>query len=224
MRVKKLHRWDISATKAEKLQRALAQIVSAHNCVGRFGKIAGVDVSCNPGEDTMFAGVVVIDVAEWRIVETASNVQKCKFPYIPGLLSFREMPALLGAFRKLKTVPDVIVVDGQGIAHPRRFGLASHLGVILEIPTVGCAKSRLCGEYENLAPGVGATANLVHKNELIGRALRTRDGVKPVFVSVGHMVSLPKACEIVLDNVSIYRLPEATRAAHAFVNSVRKKS
>ncbi|MFH1550100.1 MAG: deoxyribonuclease V [Planctomycetota bacterium] len=222
MRVKNLHRWDISARRAVKLQRGLARMVSSKNEVKKAERIAGVDVSYSPKDDTMFAGVVVIDVREWRITETAHDVRRVTFPYVPGLLSFREAPAMLGAFRKLGTVPDVVVVDGQGVAHPRRLGIASHLGLVLDMPTIGCAKSRLCGRHHSVGPRAGDFADLTDGDEVTGRVLRTRDGVKPVYVSVGHKISLSKACEIILDNVSIYRLPEATRAAHAYVTSLRK--
>ncbi len=222
MRIKNLHRWDIPPKKAVKLQRALAQLVIREDHVRKVKKIAGVDVSYMPDDDTLYAGAVVIDVEKWCIVEAAYDVQKTSFPYIPGLLSFREAPAILGALRKLKAVPDVVIVDGQGLAHPRRFGLASHLGVVLDRPTIGCGKSRLVGTYEEPGKKSGAMSNLMDGNEIIGKVLRTRDGVSPVYVSVGHKVTLPRACKIIMDNLSIYRLPEATRAAHAYVNHVRK--
>ncbi len=222
MRIKNLHRWDISPKKAVKLQRALAQLVVCEDHVKKIKKIAGVDVSCMPDDDTLYAGAVVIDVEKWCIVETAYNIQKTSFPYVPGLLSFREAPAILGALRKLRATPDVVIVDGQGLAHPRRFGLASHLGVVLDRPTIGCGKSRLIGSYQEPGKRSGAMSNLMDGNEVIGKVLRTRDGVSPIFVSVGHEITLARASEIIMDNLSIYRLPEAVRAAHAYVNHIRK--
>ena len=221
MRIKNLHRWDISPKKAVKLQRALAQLVIREDHVRKVKKIAGVDVSCMPDDDTLYAGAVVIDMEKWCIVEAAYDIQKTSFPYIPGLLSFREAPAILGALRKLKATPDVVIVDGQGLAHPRRFGLASHLGVVLDRPTIGCGKSRLVGTYEEPGKKSGAMSNLMDGNEIIGKVLRTRDGVKCVYVSVGHQVTLSAAERLVLACCTRYRLPEPTRLADQLVGRAK---
>lgn len=144
------------------------------------------------------------------------------FPYIPGLLSFREIPALIEAFRKLQTVPDVVLCDGQGIAHPRRLGIASHLGLWLPVPTVGCAKSRLCGKYEEPGPERGDRSELLDRGQLIGNVLRTRRGVAPLFVSPGHRCDLASAVDLVLATAPRYRLPQSARMAHDYVNQIRR--
>jgi deoxyribonuclease V len=204
------------------LQARLAAKVSLHSAVGRLRYVAGVDVSYALKADAMYAGVVVLDARDMSVVERRGAVRKASFPYVPGLLSFREAPAILAALKKLKIRPDCIIVDGHGIAHPRRFGIASHLGVLLDMPTIGCAKSILVGEHGPVGHARGSWAALRFQGRVIGRALRTRDGVKPVFVSPGHKVSLARAAEIVLRCCTRYRLPETTRLTHQFVNELRK--
>jgi endonuclease-3 related protein len=166
----------------------------------------------------------VLKFPEMESLEEAHASAKAPFPYIPGLLAFREGPIVLRAFRKLKTMPDVVLMDGHGIAHPRGFGLASHMGVLLGIPTVGCAKTVLVGEFKEPAKRRGSQSSLVYKNAEVGRALRTKDGIKPIFVSVGHMVSLDKALNIALECCTKYRLPEPTRRAHMLVNKIRREA
>jgi deoxyribonuclease V len=188
--------------------------------------VAGADVSCTPprfarGPEWLFAGVVVLELPSLRVVESAAVKDLARFPYIPGLLSFREIPPLLKAFRRLRARPDAVLVDGQGVAHPRRCGLASHLGLVLDLPTVGCAKSLLIGEYGEPGPRRGSASDLLDGGELIGRVLRTRDRVAPLFVSVGHKISLDAAVALVLQCAPRYRLPETTRQAHALVNKLR---
>ncbi|MGH8596758.1 MAG: endonuclease V, partial [Gammaproteobacteria bacterium] len=145
--------------------------------------VAGADISYDKRSDKLFAAVVVLEIPALEIVELATVIDRARFPYVPGLLSFREAPALVRAFRKLQRRPDVVLIDGHGVAHPRRLGIASHLGWLLELPTVGCAKSILCGEFKRLAGLRGGTASLVHKGEKVGCALRTRTRVKPVYIS-----------------------------------------
>lgn len=183
--------------------------------------MAGADVSYQKGGDKLFAAVVVLQLPTLRLVEQATVVARARFPYVAGLLSFREAPALLAAFRKLRARPDLVLVDGHGIAHPRRFGIASHLGWLLEVPTIGCAKSILCGTHGRLARPRGATSALVHKAEPVGTALRTRAGVQPVYVSVGHLIDLDSAVEIVLRCAPKFRIPEPIRQAHMRVNKLR---
>ena len=223
MKFRQLHGWAMSYKAAVALQQRLVRRVSLRNAVGRLRLVGGVDVSYSRGDDTMYAGVVVVDVRDWSLVERQGAVRKSRFPYIPGLLSFREAPSILGALRKLKTEPDCIITDGQGIAHPRGLGIGAHIGIIANIPTVGCAKSRLVGEHRAVGARRGSYASLKHGGRTIGRVLRTREGVKPVFVSPGHMVSIPRAARIVLDCCHGYRLPEPIRLAHAYVNEMRKK-
>jgi deoxyribonuclease V len=175
----------------------------------RSRTVAGVDVSEKDG----VARAAVVVMRDLAPVEEVAVEGPVRFPYVPGLLSFRELPLLLAALRKVKTVPDVILADGQGYAHPRRFGLACHLGVLLDRPTIGCAKSRLIGEHEEPAATRGSWASLVDGGEVIGAALRTRDGCHVVYVSIGHRVSLATAIRVVLDWAPRYRLPEPQRLA-----------
>ena len=176
--------------------------------------IAGADVSVSRSRGAATGAVVVLEYPGLRLVEASVIRGEVDFPYVPGLLSFREAPLVLRACQALETMPDLILVDGQGIAHPRRIGLASHLGLFLNTPTIGCAKSRLCGSHD--APGVepGEYAELVDKREIIGVVLRTKMGTKPVYVSVGHKIDLPAAVHWVLECCEGYRLPEPLRLAH----------
>ncbi len=176
--------------------------------------IAGVDISVEKAKGVATGVVVVLSYPGLRVVETKVVQGSLEFPYIPGLLSFRESPLTLAACGKLSIMPDLVLVDGQGVAHPRRFGLASHLGLFLDIPTIGCAKSLLCGSHE--MPGVepGSYTEIVDRGEIIGVALRTRRGVKPVYVSIGHKIDLAGAIHWVMECCHGYRLPEPTRLAH----------
>ncbi len=192
--------------------------------LGEVRRVAGADVSFDKRAPHLFAAVVVLDVASGEVIETASARADARFPYVPGYLSFRELPAVLAAFRRLRRLPDLIVADGHGRAHPRGFGLACHLGLWLDIPTIGCAKSRLVGEAREPGPRRGAHTALRHRGETIGEVLRTRSGVKPVYVSVGHRVSLPTARRWVLRLAPRFRLPEPVRAAHREVNRLRREA
>jgi len=196
------------------MQRRLAAQVSRSGETITPHFIAGVDVAAGKAQGVATAAVVVLEYPELRVVETKVANGKLNFPYIPGLLSFREAPLTLDACHRLTITPDLILVDGQGIAHPRRLGLASHLGLFLNTPTIGCAKSLLCGEYEE--PGVepGSYAEVVDRGETIGAALRTKPGVKPIYVSIGHKVDLQTAIYWVTNCCRRYRLPEPTRLAH----------
>lgn len=176
--------------------------------------VAGVDIS-SPGSRGIARGaVVVLSYPELDLVEVKTVEREVTFPYIPGLLSFREAPLILAACEELSSVPGLVLVDGQGVAHPRRLGLASHLGLFLDVPTIGCAKSILCGGHRPVAESAGSSAELVDNGDVIGAAVRTRTGVKPVYVSVGHKISLAAAMKWVLDCCRGYRLPEPTRLAH----------
>jgi deoxyribonuclease V len=207
------HDWQVSPGRAIEIQRGLAAMVSKSGDVIEPRLIAGVDVSVDKaGSGT--GAVVVLSYPGFDVVETQVVTARVEFPYIPGLLSFRELPLLLAAFENIKMKPGLVMVDGQGIAHPRRMGLASHLGLSLGVPTIGCAKSRLCGDYE--MPGIKAASytDLTDRDEVIGAVLRTRDGVNPVYVSIGHRISLHQAVQWVLRCCRGYRLPEPTRLAH----------
>ncbi len=214
VKVERLHSWQVSPTEASYIQQRLAAQVSRSNQVTTPRFIAGVDISAVNAQGTATGTVVVLEYPSLRLVETGVARGKPEFPYIPGLLSFRESPLTLAACQNLVATPDLILVDGQGIAHPRRLGLASHLGLLLNTPTIGCAKSRLCGRHE--IPGVeaGSYAEVVDRGETVGVALRTRLGVKPLYVSIGHQVDLETAIYWVMKLCRGYRLPEPTRLAH----------
>lgn len=183
--------------------------------------VAGADVAYDKRSDRFYAAVVVLRLPELEIIEQAHAVGWVKFPYIPGLLSFRESPVLLAAFAKVRSEPDVLMFDGQGIAHPRGLGLASHVGLLLDKPAIGCAKSRLVGEHGDVGQAVGDFMPLVFHGKRVGAVLRTRKGVKPVFVSPGHRMSLKAAMEIVRKTCRGFRIPEPTRQAHLLVNRLR---
>ncbi|MGD9142876.1 MAG: deoxyribonuclease V [Dehalococcoidia bacterium] len=213
MEIVRRHGWQVTTAEAIELQKELAGQVSRDGEVNpRF--IAGVDVSINRRAETGTGAVVVLSWPELDVVEIQVVTDKIPFPYVPGLLSFREIPLLLPAFGKLSIIPDLCIVDGQGIAHPRRMGLAAHLGLFLDIPTVGCAKSRLCGHHEEPGINAGNHTELRDREEVIGSVVRTRDRVKPVYVSIGHKIGLPSAIKWVLNCCRDYRLPEPTRLAH----------
>ena len=217
-----LHRWDVTPREAVEIQRELAGRVDRRRRRRRFHLVAGADVSVSKESDRLFAGVVVCRADDWSVAEQVGVVSRAAFPYVPGLLSFRECPALLKAMSRLKHRPDVVLCDAQGWAHPRRFGLACHFGLLLDLPSVGCAKSVLVGEYEGLGQAAGSRAALVDRGEVVGMAVRTRTGVAPVYVSVGHKIDLASAVEVVLRAAARYRLPEPTRLAHLHVNALRR--
>ena len=204
--------WDLSPKEAIELQKKLREMVSLKNELGAVKTVAGVDVGFL--EDTAYAAVVVLSFPQLKIVDESLAKEKVTFPYIPGLLAFREGPAVMAAFKKLKADPDLIIFDAQGLAHPRRLGLASHLGVLLDRPSIGCAKSKLCGTYNPPPNRVGAYTFLKDRGEIIGAVLRSRANTSPLFVSVGHKIDLKTAVNFVLRCCRGYRLPEPTRLAH----------
>ena len=223
MRFPELHSWDLTPRQAVGLQKDLAhKVVLTDTLCEPVQLVAGVDVSYRRRADQFHGAVVVMDLESASIVETATASGQVSFPYVPGLLSFRELPVLLEAFKRLRRVPQVVLVDGQGIAHPRRLGVASHLGLWLDLPTIGCAKSRLCGEAVEPGPSRGEKAPLLHDGQIIGAVVRTRDRVRPVFVSPGHRIGLERSIEIVLQCGGGYRLPEPTRQAHLASNRLRQ--
>ncbi len=184
-------------------------------------RVAGCDVACD-GE-TLIAAVVVLDAASRKVVEIAEARRAARFPYVPGLLSFREIPVLLEAFAKIRGRPDALLCDGQGRAHPRRFGLACHLGLWLDIPSVGVAKSRLIGTADEPGRSRGSSTPILHEGEVVGRLLRSRDGVRPLYVSVGHRVTLEDAVRLVLAMGAGFRLPEPTRLADRRVAALKRE-
>lgn len=222
MKILHLHSWSVTPKEAVALQRQLAGQVERGPPLPHAAHVAGADISYNRFSNLVYAGVVVLRTSDWSIVERQGLVQRVDFPYVPGLLTFREAPAVLAAFARLQTEPDVIMIDGQGYAHPRRIGSASHLGLCFDRPTIGCAKSLLIGTYREPAARAGAKTLLKDKGETIGMVVRTRTGVKPVFVSVGHKIDLASAVRLVLKSARGYRIPEPTRQAHQFVNELRR--
>jgi len=206
------HSWELSPQEALALQQQLADQVVSENRLGRVTTVAGVDVGQQ--DEIAQAAVVVLSFPDLEIKEVATARRRVQFPYIPGLLSFREGPVILDAFDKLLAAPDLFIFDGQGIAHPRRLGIASHIGLLTGLPAIGCAKSRLCGQYREPGLKGGSHVPLVDNGDIVGAVLRTRAGVKPVFVSVGHNIDLATSIEYVLACCRGYRLPETTRQAH----------
>ena len=220
----KLHEWNLSPREAVELQKQLRARVRVAPLKGKIETVAGADISFNKFEPTVYAGLVVLRLPTLEVVEEVGVVSETRFPYVPGLLSFRETPSVLEAWAKLKTEPDAVMFDGQGIAHPRRVGIASHVGLLIERPTFGCAKSVLVGKYEEPAATRGSWTPLVDpKNgETVGAALRTKDKVQPIFVSPGHLIDLADAIKLTLACDGGYRQPEPTRRAHLLVNALRR--
>ena len=212
------HSWKITTQQAKQLQTELRAQVTQEDDLDSIVKVAGVDVGFESGNTVARAAIAVLHYPELTTLETKVARRKVYFPYVPGYLSFREIPSILAALAKVKHLPDLILCDGQGYAHPRRFGLACHLGVITHIPTIGVAKSRLVGTHDEVPNRKGAWKPLLDNGETIGAALRTRQGTKPLYVSVGHRVGLTTAVKIVLACCPKYRLPETTRVAHALAS------
>lgn len=223
MKFSQIHSWRVGYKKAIEIQKTLKDRLILEKSFGTIHTIAGADVSYDKQDDCFFAAVIAFRLNKsLERIEEASAIGKATFPYIPGLLSFREAPILLRAFRKLKNNPDIVLFDGQGIAHPRYLGLASHMGLILDKPSIGCAKTKLVGDYDSVGNTVGAYSNLLYKNQVVGAALRTKINTKPIFVSPGHKIDLTSAIHIVLKTCHGYRIPEPTRQAHLLVNKLRK--
>jgi deoxyribonuclease V len=242
--IQQLHAWDVTPSEAVALQKKLREKVVLQPLPKTIRHVAGADISFNRFSDVVYAAIVVLRLPELELVSSAGVVTKATFPYVPGLLSFRETPPLLEAWQKLKMQPDVLMLDGQGIAHPRRFGIACHIGLLLDLPTVGCAKSVLVGHYDEPAQEAGNTSPLIHKDEVIGAVVRTKNRVNPVYISPGYLADIPSAVGLALSCVkgytaqqesgnlfdaqakpakgSKYRIPEPTRQAHLLVNAMRR--
>jgi len=218
MRIAPRHAWTADTTEAKAIQLELAGEVSRAGSVKNPRYIAGADISINRFKGTGTAAVVVLNYPQLEVVEVQKVTGAVSFPYVPGLLSFREMPLLLPAFEKLKLTPDIVIMDGHGLAHPRRIGIACHLGLFLGIPTIGCAKSRLVGTYSEPGNEPGRWSVLLGGVDVIGAVVRTKARIKPVYVSPGHMITLNSAVDWVLACCRGYRLPEPTRLAHLAAN------
>lgn len=212
MKIVSPHRWDVSASEAMQIQQGLRSRVSTERPFNQVNTVAGVDVAVK-GEVAR-AAIVVLSYPGLTPLDYSLAELPVEFPYVPGLLAFREAPAVLAALEKLKTEPDLFIFDAQGLAHPRRMGLATHLGVIIDRPSIGCAKSRLCGSHHEPGPERGSYTYLYDGDEIIGAVVRTKTGVNPLYISIGHKVDLLTAIEYVLGCCTKYRLPETTRYAH----------
>lgn len=214
MKITPLHDWNLSPQQAVELQKQFAyEVVREDDFEKPIKTVAGIDLGYDAQNDRCRAVVAVLDFPSLELVESAEAILPIRFPYVPGLLSFRETPAAIKALEKLENAPDLIMCDGQGIAHPRRFGIACHIGLLTNIPAIGAAKSLLVGKYGTLGETRGSTAPIVHYGEEIGNALRTKNNVQPIYVSVGHKISLATATDFVLQCATKYRLPETTRLA-----------
>lgn len=216
-----LHAWGLSATEAVALQKQLRACLIDCPLPESVRTVAGADISYDKGSDQLYAAVIVLRLPEMEVVEEASVIETSRFPYVPGLLSFREAPPLISAFEKLKRAPDVLMVDGQGRAHPRGLGIAAHLGLWFDIPSVGCGKSRLCGHHDEPGPDPGDRAPLLYCGETIGVALRTKRRTNCLYISPGHRANLEDSVRLTLACTRGYRLPEPTRQAHRLVNRLR---
>jgi deoxyribonuclease V len=212
MKARALHSWHVTAAKAVEIQKQLSSQVVRRDMFSVVKRVCGVDVSFKAGQ--AIAACVVMNYPDFEVVETSVHRSRIVFPYIPGLLSFREIPALLPAVERIESTPDLVIADGQGIAHVRGMGLASHLGMVVGIPTIGCAKSRLLGSYRAPGPLKGDWEYLYKGKDVIGAVLRTRQGVKPLFVSIGNGISLHSALYYVLTCCARYRITEPIRVAH----------
>ena len=217
-----LHEWSLTPKEAVELQKKLRERVRIEPPKGKIETVAGADISFNKFDPTIYTAVVVLRLPGLEVAEEVAVVSETKFPYVPGLLSFRESPSVLEAWARLQTEPDAVMFDGQGLAHPRRIGIASHVGLLVERPTLGCAKSVLVGRYEEPGATRGSWTPLVDKGEIVGAAVRTKDRVQPIYVSPGHLMDVASAVELTLRCHGGYRQPEPTRRAHLLVNALRR--
>jgi deoxyribonuclease V len=225
MDLKLLHDWNVTPQEAVALQNSLRERLVLRVPSGlRVSRVAGADISTERGNDTGYGGFVVLDPVSLAPVSQQGAEAPLGFPYVPGLLSFRELPVLAAAWMRLDSAPDLLVFDGQGTAHPRRMGIACHGGLLFGVPSIGCAKSLLVGSHGPLGEERGAMAEIRHRGEVIGMAVRTRRAVSPVYVSPGHLMDLPTAVEWVLRLSPRYREPETTRHAHRLVNVLRRQA
>ncbi|MEJ2050143.1 MAG: deoxyribonuclease V [Calditrichota bacterium] len=224
MKIKQLHSWRVSTSDASNLQQVLSKqlITDTPVSIQKIRTIAAADVSFNRFSNILYAAVVLFTFPDLELHSVYIEKYETNFPYIPGYLSFREAPPILKLFHKIKLIPDVLLCDGQGIAHPRRLGLASHLGLFLDLPSIGCAKSVLVGEYQEPTAGKGSYSYLYYQESIVGAALRTREKVKPVYVSPGHKIDLRSAIRIILKCSPKFRIPEPLRVAHQKVNEMRR--
>jgi deoxyribonuclease V len=217
------HDWSLSPKEAIALQKRLAAEVRIQPLATRFRIVGAADISYGRHTGCLIAVILLFKWPSLDLIESAHHVCKAAFPYVPGLLSFREVPPLIEAYRKMGQKPDVLLCDGQGIAHPRKLGFAAHLGLCLGIPTVGCAKSRLCGDHERLTLKKGRSVPLLLDGEPVGLVFCSRDGVKPIYISPGHLSDIASSKKLVSRCLRSYRIPEPLRLAHIEANRIRQK-
>ena len=222
MKPKLRSRWNLTPREAMRLQERLRRRVVLQDRFDAIRTVAGADLAFDPATDTAFAGVIVYRFPELMEIERRTARRKLRFPYVPGLLSFRESPILMAALARLRNEPDLILIDGHGRAHPRLFGIACHIGVLFDKPAIGCGKSLLVGEFREPGARAGSTSPLIFHEERVGTVLRTRDGVKPIFVTQGHRVSLGTAVRLVRACVDGFRIPKPTREADHYVRDLRR--
>lgn len=223
MEIKKLHKWDITYNEARSLQERLASKIRFTSVRKPPKIVAGIDCAFSKDGNRIGAAVIVMDYPDLNVIEIKTATAEVTYPYIPGLLSFREAPVCIKAVEKLENTPDVFLVDGQGIAHQRSLGIAAHLGLFFNKPTIGCAKSRLVGEYKEPDSEKGSHSPLMYKGQQVGAVVRTRTNVKPLFISVGNKCDLNFAIKMTLACAKKYRLPEPTRLAHQAVTKLKPK-
>ncbi len=212
--MKPLHSWDVSAREAARIQEVLKDKISLKKDFSELKTIGGGDVAYSKKGDRLFGAIAVLSFPDMEVLDTATADGKITFSYAPGLLSFREGPILIKTFQRLKIRPDVMIFDGQGIAHPRRIGLASHLGLWLDVPSIGCAKTPLLKEFVNPGPAKGSFEWILQEGKKVGTVLRTKEKVKPLFVSPGHRIDLSTSIQLVLESCRGFRIPEPLRKAH----------
>jgi len=215
------HPWNLSPREAVALQKQLAEKVQRAGQLESCRYVAGADVAYNRTNRYLVAAVIVWDCEQRRVIEQHVIEQPVSFPYVPGLLSFRESPGVIAVLARVRSRPDLLMIDGHGYAHPRRFGIACHLGVLFDLPTIGCAKSRLIGKHGDVPDQVGAWVPLHDKGEIIGAVVRTRLYVRPMYISIGHKLDLEQAIYWTLKCCDGYRVPEPTRLAHILVSRAR---
>ena len=221
MKIKQIHNWNVNTEQAKAIQLELKDRIRLRKLESPIRFVAGCDVSYSKQTEMCFAAVAVFKFPELNIVEQTEASGTINFPYVPGYLTFREAPILLKAFEKLEQAPDLVLFDGQGIAHPRQMGLAAHLGLILDLPSIGCAKSVLIGDFEQPEDIQGSWTELIYRNKVIGAVVRTRDRVKPLFISPGYKITIDEAIEWVLRACTKYRIPEPIRTSHIAVTQLR---
>lgn len=221
IRLQNEHRWDVSPYEAQQIQKDLQALVSEAEIPSSIKTIGGIEIAHSRFSDMLVAAVSVVSFPDLTLVEEATAEFQTKFPFIPGLLSFREVPTVLTALERLSALPDLLIVDGPGVAHPHGLGIASHLGVLLDVPTIGCSRSALVGSYVEPEVSAGSQTSLVWQGEIIGTVYRSKNRVAPLFISVGNRLTRQRAHELVVSCCQGYRLPEPTRFAHAALSTAR---